>query len=262
MRETIFTTHNGNNTRCVLWDTVSNPIGIVQIIHGTDDRVKRYDRFAKYLNKNGYIVFLDIHHNHIGHPDIFMATVDDEIEILKYLIKKYKLPVFLLGYGYGSFITQRVMECTDLCAAGVCLAGGAQLPIWRMRLGVVIAWIGIKMYGANAPATLFKYLVPDGEKHLSYGFYYSFFHNLIQISYNIDCRMPILIISGGADLVCTNARLTTALYKTYQAHNMENLTVIIYPDAHHELLSELKYRDVQQDVLDFFNSIQRARNAD
>lgn len=295
MRETVFRTADNQKLVCVIWDNVANPVGVVQIIHGMDEHIRRYDRFAKFLNKNGYIVFGDAHRAHgktagdvknIGRvgdvPDIFMATVNDEIEILKYLKVKYKLPVFLFGHSYGSFITQRVMECTDLCTAGVCLSGSAQFPIWFLRLGAMIAWFGVKLYGADAPAKLLEHFSPirgphpDGgskltrdivqaKKHksdpmraeyFSYGFYYSLFHNLIQISYNVNCNMPILIISGGADLVSKNATLATALYKTYQAHNMENLTIIIYPGARHELLMELNYHDVQRDVLDFFNSVQ------
>lgn len=296
MRETVFRTNDGQNLICVIWDNVKNPIGVVQIIHGMDEHMRRYDRFAKYFNTNGYIVFGDDHRAHgktagdiknigrVGNtPDIFIATVNDEIEILKYLKEKYKLPVFLFGHSYGSFITQRVMECTNLCTAGVCLSGSARYPIWLLKIGCMIAWIGMKLRGSNAPAKFLEHFSPirgthpdggskltrdDGQvalhnadpmhaEYFSYGFYYSLFHNLIQISYNVDCNMPILIISGGSDLVSNNASLATALYKTYQAHNMENLTIIIYPDARHELLMEINYKDVQRDVLNFFNSVAR-----
>ncbi len=293
MKEIVFKTTDGQKLICAIWDAVSRPVGVVQIIHGMDEHIRRYDRFAKFLNKNGYIVFGDDHRGHgktagkisnigrVGNiPDIFMATVNDEIEILKYLKAKYKLPVFLFGHSYGSFITQRVMECTNLCAAGVCLSGSAKYPIWLLRLAAMLAWIGVKMHGPNAPAKLLEHFSPirgphpsggskltrdtaqvsrhDADpmhaKYFSYGFYYSLFHNLIQISYNIDCNSPILIISGGADMVSNNAIFSNALYKTYQAHNMDNLTIIIYPDARHELLMELNYKDVQRDILDFFNS--------
>lgn len=293
MKEIVFKTTDGQKLVCAIWETVKNPIGVVQIIHGMDEHIRRYDRFAKFLNKNGYIVFGDDHRGHgktagspsnigrVGNiPDIFMATVNDEIEILKYLKDKYNLPVFLFGHSYGSFITQRIMGCTNLCAAGVCLSGSAKYPIWLLRLCAMFAWIGVKTRGINAPAKLLEYFSPirgphpnggskltrdtaqvaihDADpmraKYFSYGFYYSMFHNLLTIAYTIDCNSPILIISGGADMVSNNARLSTALYKTYQAHNMNNLTIIIYPDARHELLMELNYKDVQRDILDFFNS--------
>ena len=266
MKETIFTTTDGQKLACVIWDTVKNPVGVVQIIHSIDEHIRRYDNFAKYLNKNGYIVFGNDHRVNgktggIGQDDIFMSIVNDEIQILEYLKSKYKLSVFLFGHSYGSFITQRVMECSDLCAAGVCISDSAQFPLWFLRLGAMIAWVGAKLRGPNAPAKLLEHFSPIRDtihtEYFSYGFYYSLFHNLIQISYNVNCNMPILIISGGADLVSRNASLVGGLYKAYQAHNIENLTVIIYPDVRHELLTELNYPDIQRDILDFFNSVSR-----
>ncbi len=64
MKETIFNTTDGQKLVCVVWDTVKNPVGVVQIIHGMDEHIRRYDRFAKYLNKNGYIVFGNDHRAH------------------------------------------------------------------------------------------------------------------------------------------------------------------------------------------------------
>lgn len=64
MPEVIFTARDGKHLFCTLWDNVRHPIGVVQIIHGMDEHVDRYDRFAKFMNKNGYIVFGDDHRAH------------------------------------------------------------------------------------------------------------------------------------------------------------------------------------------------------
>lgn len=292
MKTTEFITSDGTRLYCSLWDDVRNPIGVVQIIHGMDEHVSRYDRFARYLNQNGYIVFGDDHRGHgrtagspdkigktDGDPDMFMSIVSDEYEILKYLCRKYDLPVFLFGHSYGSFITQRLMQKTDLCAAGVCLSGTAKYPRGVLTFARDIAWMGQKLFGPDAPARLIeatlpirgrhadKYLTRDAHqaalrdadpmrtKYFSYGFYYSLFKNLLQLTYDIKRNMPLLIISGSRDIVSMNSRLATALYRTYHANDMNNLTIIIYPNARHELLMDTNYADVQRDVLDFFNSI-------
>lgn len=265
MRETVFHTRGGDKLRCIIWDNVKKPIGVVQVIHGPNRYAHQYDAFAKFLNKNGYIVFSNADDSIPDASDIFMARVNIEIEILKHLNEKYKIPVFLFGHNYGSFITQRVMERTNLCAAGVCMSGGVQYPIWLLRFGAMIAWFGIKIYGADTRAKLLGRMFPVGisQKKLhrfSFGFYYSLIHNLIQISYNVDSDMPILIINGGTSIFRNTPRLANALYKAYQAHNMKNLTVIIYPNIHHELLMELNHHNIQRDVLEFFNSIQRPQN--
>lgn len=295
MKEEIFTANDGKRLACTLWDNVKNPVGVVQIIHGMDEHVRRYDRFAKFLNKNGYIAFGDDHRAHgktaadiskIGQPngdkDLFAATVSDELEIMKYLKKKYKKPIFLFGHSYGSFITQRLMEETNLPTAGVCLSGSAKYPMAFLMIATFTAWVGKKLFGPDAPARFIEFFSPirgkiDGgskltrdtaqaaahdadpmrAKYFSYGFYYSFFKNLMKLSGDANPETPLLIISGSRDLVSMNSRLAMSLYRAYQGHNMENLTVIIYPDARHELLMETNYNEVQHDILEFFNSIKR-----
>ena len=97
MKEIKFTAKDGKTIFCSLWDEVKKPIGVVQLIHGMDEHVRRYDRFAKFLNRNGYIVFGDDHRAHgrtagsienigkpNGDPDLFASIVYDEIAITKY----------------------------------------------------------------------------------------------------------------------------------------------------------------------------------
>lgn len=295
MQEIKFTARDGKKLICTLWDDVAKPVGVVQIIHGMDEHVGRYDRFAKFLNHNGYIVFGDDHRAHgrtaadiskIGQPDgdadLFASTVSDELAILKYLKKKYKLPVLLFGHSYGSFITQRVIEEPDLAAAGVCLSGSAKYPLAFLAPAAATAFVGMKLFGPNAPARFIEYFSPirgksggaskltrdktqsdlhDADpmraKYFSYGFYYSLFKNLIKLSGYVNPDLPILIISGGRDLVSMNSRLATSLYRMYKSENVRNLTIIIYPGARHELLMETNYDQVQRDILKFFNSVTR-----
>lgn len=295
MHEIKFTAQDNKKIICTLWDDVKHPVGVVQIIHGMDEHVSRYNRFAKFLNNNGYIVFGDDHRAHgrtatdiskIGQPDgdadLFASTVSDEIAISKYLKKKYKLPILLFGHSYGSFITQRIIEEPDLVAAGVCLSGSAKYPMPLLVLGVCVAFIGNKLFGPNAPARLIEYFSPirgkigggskltrdsaqaamhDADpmraKYFSYGFYLSLFKNLMKLSGYVHHDLPLLIISGSRDLVSANSRLATTLYRMYKSQNPENVTMIIYPGARHELLMEINYAQVQRDILKFFNSVIR-----
>lgn len=292
MREEKFIARDGKRLVCTVWDKVSNPIGVVQIIHGMDEHVRRYDRFAKFLNMHGYIVFGDDHRGHgktasaiskIGQPDgdkdMFAATVSDEMEIMKYLKRKYNLPVFLFGHSYGSFITQSIMQQTDIPAAGVCLSGSARYPEWILGLARGVAWMGRALWGADAPARLLELISPirgktngtsrltrdahqaalhDADplraKYFSYGFYFSLFKNLMTLHQESKFPTPLLIISGARDMVSLNSRFSKSLYNAYQNHDMSNLTLIIYPDARHELLMELNHEEVQHDILQFFNS--------
>lgn len=272
MKEHVLVTRDGKKLVCTVWENATKPVGVVQIIHGIGEHPRRYDRLAKYLNRHGYIVFGDEHRafelDSTGdkNTDLFDITVDDELEITEYLKNKYSLPVLLFGHGYGSFITQAIMERTDLCTAGVCLANSARYPEWLLAFARAIAWTGEKLWGANAPARFIEFFAPmsrnfDSERQnnrrtaLSYGFYFSLFKNLMKLTGNACPLTPLLIISGSQDLITMNSRLSLSLYREYQAHGMQNLTFIIYPAARHELLLDANYKDVQRDILEFFDSI-------
>lgn len=296
MKEIKFNARDGKILMCSLWDNVPHPVGVVQIIHGMDEHVMRYDRFANFLNKHGYIVFGDDHRAHgrtagvatnigktNGERDLFTATVDDEIEITKYLRRKYKLPVLLFGHSYGSFITQRIIQEPNLAAAGACLSGSAKYPLALLAPMATTAFIGMKLFGPDAPARFLEYFSPirgrtmrgdsrltrdtvqvaahDADpmraQYFSYGFYYSLFKNLIKLSGYANQKLPMLIISGGRDMVSLNGRFANSLYRMYRAGGVENLTFIIYPGARHELLMETNFAQVQRDVLKFFNSVVR-----
>ena len=291
MKEYVFYAHDGRKIICSLWDDVKRPAGVVQLVHGMDEDVRRYGRFARFLNHHGYIVFGDDHRAHgrtagavdmigkvDGDLDVFASTVLDEFGILKYLKRKYKLPVFLFGHGYGSFIVQQLLGQTNLCSAGVCMSGGARYARGMLWLVRMIAWCGKKMWGADACARFIEFWSPingiisgpyqltrDGaerkrrqvmqtsRKCFSYGFYYSLFKNLMNIEYNVCPQTPMLFISGGHDIVNMNGRLARALYNAYKMQDLQNLTLIIYPQARHELLFDLDWKNVQKDILDFFN---------
>lgn len=297
MKETFFTAQDGKKIYCSLWDSVKKPIGVVQVIHGMNEHINRYDRFAKYLNKNGFIVFGDDHRAHgrtassidkigttDGNKDLFSATVSDELHILNYLNKQYKLPICLFGHSYGSFITQAVIEKTNIQKA-VCLCGSAQFWTVYLLFGKCISWFGIKFFGKDAPANIIEAFSPIRKKNntepvltrdkeqekihfadkyfkekFSYGFYHSMFKNLLLLKRNVSHNIPMLIISGSKDSVSMNGFLAKKLYKTYQKRGVKNLSIKLYDGAKHELLNELNYQEVQSDILAFFLNSINSRN--
>lgn len=291
VKEYILSAHDGRKIICSVWDDVKRPVGVVQLVHGMDEDVCRYNRFAHFLNKNGYIVFGDDHRAHgrtaggiekigkvYGDVDVFESTVRDEIQITKYLHKKYKLPVFLFGHGYGSFIVQKLLSQTDLCSAGVCMSAGVRYSRAVLWVARFVAWIGKSLWGMDACARFIEFwspingiisgpyqltrdgaerkrrqLMQTGRKCFSYGFYYSLFKNLMELGGGAVAKMPLLIIGGGRDIFSLNGRLSRALYNAYKMQDLQNLTLIIYPQARHELLFDLDWKNVQKDILDFFN---------
>ena len=120
---------------CTLWDEATNPKAVVQLCHGMGEYAMKYDRFARYLNSQGYIVFADDHRGHgytedeknRGHHDGFMFgdTLKDLLFIHKYLKEQYNLPQIFIGHSYGSFLGQAFyQQSTDVKA--VILLGSAK----------------------------------------------------------------------------------------------------------------------------------------
>ncbi|HKL94766.1 MAG TPA: alpha/beta hydrolase [Clostridia bacterium] len=135
--------------QCYLWDEVRQPKGVVQIVHGMAEHGRRYDDFALFLNKNGYIAFADDHRAHgntekaenIGYHegDIYFDSVKDEIAITEYLQKKYNLPIVLVGHSYGSFLSQRYIQLNCQGIKGVILSGSADMQGMLINIGASIA---------------------------------------------------------------------------------------------------------------------------
>lgn len=160
-----FTSFDNTILQCYLWDEVKNPSGIVQIVHGMAEHARRYDAFAKFLNKNGYVVFADDHRAHgntekkadLGYHDgdIFADTVKDEIEISRYLKNTYpSIPLILLGHSYGSFLSQSYIQQEDCMADGVILSGSACMKGIMPKLGGAIAGMQYKACGGRKTAKL------------------------------------------------------------------------------------------------------------
>ncbi len=132
-----------NNLHVVLWDDVENPKGLIQISHGMIEYVKRFDAFAKYLNRHDYIV---IGNDHLGHGEtascdedlgyfcdknMSKTVVDDLHSVTKYVKDAYpNLPLFLFGHSMGSFMARRYLSTYSYELSGVIISGtGYQPPV-------------------------------------------------------------------------------------------------------------------------------------
>ena len=117
---------------------VESPKAIVQIVHGMAEHAGRYDAFARFLNGHGYYVVADDHRGHgktdeksLGYApkDMFEHTLLDEALVLETFQKKYAdTPVIVLGFSYGSFLTQHF-----IARHGEQLAGAMQLFLRRKK---------------------------------------------------------------------------------------------------------------------------------
>lgn len=159
-----FNSHDGHSTiHCRKWLPESEPIAVVQLVHGMVEYIERYDEFAKFLNSKGYVV---VGHDHIGHghsaaseAELGMMTgkhpADDMVEDIytHYSMTKKEypnLPYFILGHSMGSYMTRKfladkqayleeltgaVIMGTGQETAGTCNAGLAAIAVLSIFQG-------------------------------------------------------------------------------------------------------------------------------
>lgn len=150
------------------WTDVKEPIGVVQIIHGMTEHAKRYQDFAKFLNKHGFIVVADDHRGHgltdsasLGYSkgNMFEDTVRDEGEITKYYQKKYpNIPYFVFGFSYGSFINQSYISKYGSLINGAVIGGSNKKKDFEVYLGSLVTNIANLFGGEKKEAKLIEKL--------------------------------------------------------------------------------------------------------
>ena len=174
--------HNNFKLVGYIWDKVEKPIGVVQIIHGMQEHALRYDKFAKYLNTQGLIVFASDLRGHgqtalinnlpFGYSDgdIFMEIVHDQIKITDFLLEKFKLPVSIFGHSFGSFIAQRYMIENGFKIKNVILCGSTYTNSIIYKLGFHTARLCKFFKGKKSPANLIEKMSIKGYgKHFENG---------------------------------------------------------------------------------------------
>jgi alpha-beta hydrolase superfamily lysophospholipase len=165
MKKETFTSFDGKQLACFLWDDVKNPKGVIQIVHGMTSHMKRYTELGEIFNTLGYIAYGDDHRPHgetAGLENIgkagkssFFESVLDEIQITKMLKSRYNLPVQLFAHSYGSFLAQSYITKNAELLDGVILSGSAFMGGLRLVLGKVLTAMQRLTYRMDEPNPMF-----------------------------------------------------------------------------------------------------------
>jgi dipeptidyl aminopeptidase/acylaminoacyl peptidase len=97
--------------------TVSNPKGVIFIMHGAFEHIDLYNHIAESLNEQGFDVYGLDHQGHgqsDGDPayvEQFSDYVDDAVLFVQNIQRNYKkqLPNFILGHSMGGLITLLIL---------------------------------------------------------------------------------------------------------------------------------------------------------
>jgi len=274
-----------------LWDKVENPVGVVQIIHGMQEHAKRYNDFAKFLNKNGLIVFASDLRGHgetalinnlpLGYSDgdIFMEIVQDQIIITDYLKDKFNLPITIFGHSFGSFISQRYMIENGFKIKNIILCGSTYTNNMLYKSGYVLAKICRFFKGKKAKARLIEklsirsygknfkngnWLTRDEKIFEEYrkdelcgrsfpnNFYWSFFKNA-RHNYKKLSNIPFYLPIFIISGTDDPVMGKKGLHKLFFKYGLANKKVFLktYLGARHELINEINKEEVYNDIKEF-----------
>ncbi len=105
---------------CV-WESEGRPVGVLQLVHGMEEYIERYEPLAKAMTERGWAV---IGHDHLGHgksgrwergfftecpngADVLIADMNVITQVAK--CRWPGVPVFIYGHSMGSFFTRRYL---------------------------------------------------------------------------------------------------------------------------------------------------------
>ena len=149
---TLKSTNGKDNLHVIIWEPEGECKGIVQISHGMEEYVDRFDNLALKLNAAGYLC---IGNDHIGHGltaasredlgyfgDGLSKTVVDDLKIVTdYAKETYgkDISYCLFGHSMGSFMARRYAMSYGNELTALILSGTGYTPNAIVGLGRIVA---------------------------------------------------------------------------------------------------------------------------
>lgn len=141
-KEAYYSSNDGmHRVRALIWaDDAAAPRGVVQIAHGVCEHIGRYDAFARYLVKEGFVV---CGNDHLGHGKTSVTIGDlgymepgDHLNMLRDMNALHRImakrcpgvPYFLFGHSMGSLLARLYVSQFAADLAGAVFCGTLQLP--------------------------------------------------------------------------------------------------------------------------------------
>ena len=156
------------------WVNRGVPKGVVQLVHGMEEHIERYDGFARFLAAAGYAV---CGNDHVGHgrsvasPERLSCLPLDgaqvmraDVHALRGIVQKSlgaDTPYVVFGHSMGSFVVRTYLARHGRGLAGAVLCGTGQPPVAASRLGSMLAQRSAARRGADAKSPFISSLA-DG----------------------------------------------------------------------------------------------------
>lgn len=304
-KEITFLSHDKKTTIYgIIWTPTVPVKGIIEVIHGMNEYIKLYEEFAKTVLDDGYIVCgIDllghgasiIDKDHLGYfaDDKKMSKdiiVDDIIEFSEKIKEIYKnIPIYLMGYSMGSFITKLVASKYSNNLNGIILIGTGYYSPFKMGFAKFIAsYLAVGKTYNDRNVYLYNkviknqnkkfiekdpgsWLTSDIEKRkiivnnpaMSNRYTINAYYGIFDIIQNSNKKalikltkkdLPILILSGKDDPIGHFGKDIDIIKKQYNKNDNINVITRTYNAMRHNLLRERDNDIVINDILKFLNN--------
>ena len=153
------------------WMPEGEPKAVLQIVHGIAEFVERYDNFANYLTKRGYVVVAE---DHMGHGQSingdgiqgyfhggWFTAVEDTVQLMNDTKKEYpNVPYILFGHSMGSFMVRTILcKYSDSCITAAVICGTGWQPAFAMPAVIKLVEAVCKKTGETKPNETLQNLI-------------------------------------------------------------------------------------------------------
>lgn len=162
MNKKIKSKRDGLELELAIMEPSSNPIGIVQLVHGMSEHKERYYDFMNYLTQNGYICAIHDHRghgaslkdpSHLGYfyTEDSSVIVDDTYQVTEYLKERYpSLSISIFSHSMGTLVSRNYLKKYDHELEKIVLCG-PPTENKLARFAVFLAKISSIFYGKYKP---------------------------------------------------------------------------------------------------------------
>jgi alpha-beta hydrolase superfamily lysophospholipase len=260
-------------------------VGVVVLVHGMGEHIRRYDHVAEALTSQGFVVY---GHDHRGHgaslapadepghlgPRGWQALVEDlNLVVAQARSDHPDLPVVMVAHSMGSFAAQQFLLDHGAGLDAVALTGTAAVDLLEPALDLSS---NLELSAFNAafhPArTDFDWLSRDesmvdaylADPLCGFGIDTASLKDMfaggrrLADPAQVTCipgDLPLYVAVGSKDPVNAGLTLVWALVDRYRAAGLNDVTVRVYDEGRHEILNEINRAEVIDDLLQWLQRV-------
>lgn len=153
----------------------ARPRALVQIVHGMQEHIGRYDEFARFLVSQGFAVCAEDHMGHggsVASPDQLghigaqgkEQLVQDVQTLREIALERIgcNVPYVIFGHSMGSFITRAFLARHGAGVSMAVICGTGNMPVVISQLGNLVARAIARVKGEEYRSKLLESLVTGG----------------------------------------------------------------------------------------------------